>query len=34
MMISKPIFDSPGGGRFHFADPNAYELAVWTKATS
>lgn len=29
--ISKPIFDFPGGQRFHFTDPNGYELAVWTK---
>jgi uncharacterized protein len=30
--ISKPIFAFPGGQRFHFLDPNGYELAVWTKA--
>jgi uncharacterized protein len=30
--VSKPIFDFPGGQRFHFVDPNGYELAVWTKA--
>ena len=30
--ISKPTFDFPGGRRFHFQDPNGYELAVWTKA--
>lgn len=30
--ISKPIFDFPGGQRFHFVDPNGYELAVWTRA--
>ena len=30
--ISKPIFDFPGGQRFHFLDPDGYELAVWTKA--
>jgi uncharacterized protein len=29
--ISQPIFDFPGGQRFHFVDPNGYELAVWTK---
>jgi predicted enzyme related to lactoylglutathione lyase len=28
--IAKPIFDFPGGQRFHFVDPNGYELAVWT----
>jgi predicted enzyme related to lactoylglutathione lyase len=31
--ITKPIFDFPGGKRFHFADPDGYELAVWSKAT-
>ena len=29
--ISKPIFDFPGGQRFHFIDPDGYELAVWSK---
>jgi uncharacterized protein len=29
--LSKPIFDFPGGQRFHFIDPDGYELAVWTK---
>jgi predicted enzyme related to lactoylglutathione lyase len=29
--IVKPAFDFPGGRRFHFADPDGYELAVWTK---
>ncbi|SDP59185.1 VOC family protein [Phyllobacterium sp. OV277] len=28
--IVKPIFDFPGGRRFHFADPDGYELAVWS----
>ena len=28
--IVKPIFDFPGGRRFHFTDPDGYELAVWT----
>jgi hypothetical protein len=32
--ISKSIFDFPGGRRFHFVDPNGYELAVWTKNVS
>lgn len=27
--ISKPIFSFPGGRRFHFVDPDGYELAVW-----
>lgn len=29
--IVKPAFDFPGGQRFHFTDPNGYELAVWTR---
>jgi predicted enzyme related to lactoylglutathione lyase len=28
--IVKPTFDFPGGRRFHFADPDGYQLAVWT----
>ncbi|MBS0298143.1 MAG: VOC family protein [Proteobacteria bacterium] len=28
--IVKPIFSFPGGRRFHFADPEGYEWAVWT----
>lgn len=30
--IVKPPFGFPGGHRFHFADPDGYELAVWTAA--
>jgi predicted enzyme related to lactoylglutathione lyase len=30
--IVKPIFDFPGGRRFHFTDPDGYELAVWTES--
>ena len=30
--IVKPIFEFPGGRRFHFTDPDGYELAVWTAA--
>ena len=30
--IIKPIFEFPGGRRFHFTDPHGNELAVWTKA--
>lgn len=26
----KPIFNFPGGRRFHFADPNGNEFAVWS----
>ena len=29
--ISKPIFEFPGGKRFHFRDPNGNELAVWSE---
>ena len=32
-VITKGIFDLPGGQRFHFRDLNGYELAVWTEAT-
>src|SRR5690606_16096087 len=28
--IVKRIFEFPGGRRFHFADPDGYELAVWS----
>lgn len=31
--IEKEIFDFPGGRRFHFIDPNGYELAVWSDPT-
>ncbi|XQA64935.1 VOC family protein [Xanthomonas sacchari] len=27
--IVRPLFDFPGGRRFHFADRDGYELAVW-----
>lgn len=30
--IVKPVFGFPGGRRFHFADPDGYELAVWTES--
>jgi predicted enzyme related to lactoylglutathione lyase len=29
--ITKPVFEFPGGARFHFLDPDGYELAVWSK---
>ena len=29
-IIVKDIFDFPGGRRFHFTDPDGYELAVWS----
>jgi predicted enzyme related to lactoylglutathione lyase len=28
--IIKPVFTFPGGRRFHFADPNGNEYAVWS----
>ena len=28
--IVKDIFNFPGGKRFHFQDPDGYELAVWS----
>ena len=28
--LIKPIFDFPGGRRFHFADPSGNEYAVWS----
>jgi len=28
--IIKPIFEFPGGRRFHFCDPNKNEYAVWS----
>ena len=28
--ISQDIFNFPGGRRFHFTDPDGYELAVWS----
>jgi len=28
--IVNPIFEFPGGRRFHFTDPDGYELAVWS----
>lgn len=29
-LISQPIFDFPGGQRFHFTEPSGNELAVWS----
>jgi len=29
--IAIEIFEFPGGRRFHFADPNGNELAVWSE---
>lgn len=30
--VVKPIFDFPGGRRFHFLEPGGNELAVWGEA--
>lgn len=27
--ITLPVFSFPGGERFHFKDPDGYEMAVW-----
>ena len=32
--ITKETFSFPGGRRFHFADPNGNELAVWSDQQS
>jgi len=29
--ITKETYEFPGGKRFHFADPNGNELAVWSE---
>lgn len=29
--VVRPIFDFPGGRRFHFVDPAGNELAVWSE---
>lgn len=29
--IVKPIFDFPGGRRFHFCEPSGNEFAVWSE---
>ena len=29
--VSRAVFAFPGGRRFHFTDPDGYELAVWSK---
>ena len=29
--IIKPIFDFPGGCRFHFTEPSGNEFAVWSE---
>lgn len=29
-IVTRPIFEFPGGRRFHFADPSGNELGVWS----
>jgi uncharacterized protein len=29
--IARQIYDFPGGRRFHFLDPDGYELAIWSE---
>ena len=31
-IIVNSIFEFPGGRRFHFTDPDGYELAVWSES--
>jgi hypothetical protein len=30
-VVTVPIFEFPGGRRFHFRDPTGNELAVWAE---
>ena len=30
--VTDPVFDYPGGRRFHFSDPSGNELGVWAEA--
>lgn len=30
--ISRPVFEFPGGCRFHFIEPSGNEFAVWSEA--
>lgn len=30
-VITKPVFEFPGGRRFHFSDPSGNELAAWSE---
>ncbi len=31
-LITQPIFEFPGGRRFHFTEPSGNEFAVWSQA--
>ncbi|NAW58851.1 MULTISPECIES: VOC family protein [unclassified Vibrio] len=30
--VTRPVFDFPGGCRFHFKEPSGNEFAVWSEA--
>jgi predicted enzyme related to lactoylglutathione lyase len=30
--INRPLFDFPGGRRFHFIEPSGNEFAVWSES--
>ena len=32
-VVTKPIFEFPGGRRFEFTDPSGNELAVWAESS-
>ena len=32
--VVRETFDFPGGRRFHFADPNGNEIAVWSESAA
>lgn len=32
--INRPLFDFPGGRRFHFVEPSGNEFAVWSEAAA
>ncbi len=32
-VVTRPIFNFPGGARFHFREPSGLELAVWTSTS-
>ncbi|OEY66783.1 VOC family protein [Marinobacter sp. X15-166B] len=31
-VVSRPLFEFPGGCRFHFVEPSGNELAVWSES--
>ncbi|WP_349921699.1 VOC family protein [Aeromonas veronii] len=31
-IINRPLFDFPGGRRFHFVEPSGNEFAVWSES--